>query len=489
LKKVLGTLSRWADCVLEARRWNALVIVLPINLLAVLFTAFFTLRTFPNSADEYSYVISATLFAEGRLSVPSPEPKAFFNFIHIVNDGKYYGKYPPGWPCLLALGVLLKSPWLVNPLLAMASLVILYRIGRDHFSQRVANGSVYCMLLNPFLIFNAASYFSHVSCLVWCALLCYFCFQTTKEAAKDSSVALLGLSFGLAFLTRPYTALTLGLPFLLHVGVTTWKSSGASELARRFLVFIAPVSFCALLFLIYNGMQTGDPLLQPFTKYDPLDKPGLASGPNGLLWGLRHNLMERLVKLTWWLPLSGIILGFAIIKPSHPKLPVLASSVIALLGAYFLYFFHPGNEYGPRYLFEAAVPLCLVMGSFITGLPRLGAPLLLLILVLNGAGLIHHSGVYAGEISQRMTLLDTVREQRLANAVVFLKTGSGSMPPGDLTRNGIHFDGPVLYVLDLKEKNHLLMDALPHRTFFAFEYDYKDKRGLLSAIPARERQR
>lgn len=130
-----------------------------------------------------------------------------------------------------------------------------------------------------------------------------------------------------------------------------------------------------------------------------------------------------------------------------------------------------------------------MMGAFVTGLARLGAPLMLVILALNGAGLILHSRHYVGEISQRMTLFETVREQRLTNAVVFLKTGSGSMPPGDLTRNGIHFDGPVLYVLDLKEKNRLIMDALPHRRFYTFEYEYKDKRGILSAIPAPERPR
>jgi len=98
------------DALLRTRR-PGIVFAIVLNLGLTLFTALVTLRDFPNSADEYSYLISAQLFSEGRLWVPSPEPREFFNFFHVINDGRYYGKYSPGWPLILSLGVLLNTPW------------------------------------------------------------------------------------------------------------------------------------------------------------------------------------------------------------------------------------------------------------------------------------------------------------------------------------------------------------------------------------------
>jgi hypothetical protein len=34
--------------------------------------------------------------------------------MHVVNDGKFYGKYPPGWPALLAVGSFFGAPWLAQ---------------------------------------------------------------------------------------------------------------------------------------------------------------------------------------------------------------------------------------------------------------------------------------------------------------------------------------------------------------------------------------
>ena len=86
------------------------------------FTSQITLRNFPNSGDEYSYLISAKLFSDGKLSVPSPHHRKFFDFNHIVNDGKFYGKYSPGWPFFLMFGELLGFPGLVNVVFAVLTL-------------------------------------------------------------------------------------------------------------------------------------------------------------------------------------------------------------------------------------------------------------------------------------------------------------------------------------------------------------------------------
>ena len=101
------------------------------------------------------------------------------------------------------------------------------------------------------------------------------------------------------------------------------------------------------------------------------------------------------------------------------------------------------------------------------------------VLVLNAAGFVHATRVHARQVRARMAVYDEARRQGLTNAVVFLRGGSGSMPAGDLTRNGTTFDGPVLYVHDLGERNRELLRAHPGRSAYVFEYDPKERSVLL----------
>jgi hypothetical protein len=131
-------ISRGFDALLRTANPGVVLAVLVLNLGLTLYTALVSLRDFPDSGDEYAYMISAQLFSEGRLWVPSPEPREFFRQNHVINDGHYYGKYPPGWPLILSLGVLLKAPWLINPLCGMLTLVLIHRMAQENFSRESA---------------------------------------------------------------------------------------------------------------------------------------------------------------------------------------------------------------------------------------------------------------------------------------------------------------------------------------------------------------
>ena len=78
-----------------------------------------------------------------------------------------------------------------------------------------------------------------------------------------------------------------------------------------------------------------------------------------------------------------------------------------------------------------------------------------------------------------------MKREGVARAVIFLRTGSGTMDSRDLTRNGIRFDDdPVLYVLDLvKRLNQQVLDNYPDRTPFYFVYDEAKRRGTLLREP------
>lgn len=56
--------------------------------------------------------------------------------------------------------------------------------------------------------------------------------------------------------------------------------------------------------------------------------------------------------------------------------------------------------------------------------------------------IIHHSK----QVVERLNLYDVEEERDISTPIIFLETGDGSIPRGNLTRNGIHFNQPVLYV-------------------------------------------
>jgi len=76
----------------------------------------------PISVDELVQLVQARIFAAGRLWEPaSPQPE-FYSVLNVVDaNGRYYAQFPAGGPAMLALGVLVRAPWLVGPVCGAVS--------------------------------------------------------------------------------------------------------------------------------------------------------------------------------------------------------------------------------------------------------------------------------------------------------------------------------------------------------------------------------
>ncbi|MFA9454607.1 MAG: hypothetical protein ACERK6_11915, partial [Candidatus Aminicenantaceae bacterium] len=105
----------------------------PVVFLSALFVllfcslfSYFILDHTPHLNDEIAYNFQAKIFLSGRFYTPSPGPAGSFDFPHIVNNGRWYAQYPPGFPALMLIGLLLKAPWLLNPILAGLSIFLFY---------------------------------------------------------------------------------------------------------------------------------------------------------------------------------------------------------------------------------------------------------------------------------------------------------------------------------------------------------------------------
>src|SRR3989344_8843563 len=161
-----------------------IIVIIAISTLLIIFTNQATLKDFPNSADEYSYLVMAEIFSQGKLFVPSPPESKFFDFFYIINDGKFYGKYPPGWPFFLAVGVILKMPFIMNLIFAILTLIIVYLISKEISSTKIANITLLIASTSPYFILNSASYFSHSSALFFSVLSSFIYIKYLKTGKR-----------------------------------------------------------------------------------------------------------------------------------------------------------------------------------------------------------------------------------------------------------------------------------------------------------------
>jgi hypothetical protein len=179
------------------------------------------LDRFPNSANEYAYLFQAETFRLGRLWTPTNETQQAFSITDISErDGKWVARFPPGWAMLLAGADILGIPyWLVNPLLGALLLAAFFLLAADLYNRRIAYIAVGTLAVSPFFLFNAAAYFSHVATALFGVLFYWQAIRFLRDG-RTGDALLAGLFIGLAFLTRPYSAVIISLPLALYVFTT-----------------------------------------------------------------------------------------------------------------------------------------------------------------------------------------------------------------------------------------------------------------------------
>ena len=116
----------------------------------------------------------------------------------------------------LALGFLVRAPWLVNPLLGVLAL----RCFRGFFHEagvtgRTARLAILLLAVSPFLVFMNGTYMSHATTLVLFGLFCWRWARLLRlEQRRDAVVA--GLALGACFLVRPVDTVAIGVPFAVQ---------------------------------------------------------------------------------------------------------------------------------------------------------------------------------------------------------------------------------------------------------------------------------
>lgn len=483
---------------------------LVISLITVLVTYYVTIRYFeaiPHLEDEIAYVWQARAIADGQLTVPSPPQSKSFLVPFVVDyDGQRFGKYPLGWPVLLAIGVKLGIRSLINPILAGFGVWLTYRLGKKVWSETVGIIAAILTLCSPFFLMNSASLLSHSFGLV---LSTAFVLAWLDSFAKETSVPrwlttlTAGLTMGVLALTRPVTAIAVAFPFAVH-GVYLLIKGNWGTRRHVFAVGGLALGIGAITFL-WQYAVTGDPLLNPYTLWWPYDKFGFGPGFGHMEGG--HNLHLARINtrfsfrvgysdLFGWGRFSWLFIPFGILAVAFRRnwRGVLVGAVFPSLVIFYLAYWVGAWLFGPRYYFEGLFSLTLFSAVGIawsagwpihldeswprfTGWMRL-RPLLIFaftILLIIGnlvyytpqrLGIMH--GLYGMERGDLQPFLtDQVKEFAPAVIVVHPKTWMEYGVLLDLQDHNL--DAPFIFVFSRgDDEDRALKDIFPERGLFHY---------------------
>ncbi len=254
------------------------VLAVGVCLLALLAAAWVATAIFdrlPHVEDDVAFLFQARTLASGRLLAPAPALPQFFEIPFTVQrDGFWYGKYPPGYPAVLALGVLAGQPWLVEPICGAIAVGLVYLLGRHLYGPWVGLLGAGLTAASPFFLLQAGSFMSHAACLAWATLFLWLFLRARQRLSLWQGLAA-GAALGMLFLSRQLTAVGVALP------VALWCLADLVGQRRRLGLYLATAAgflpFLAIL-LAYNQLTTGNPLRSAYELYWAYDKIGF--GPD-----------------------------------------------------------------------------------------------------------------------------------------------------------------------------------------------------------------
>jgi hypothetical protein len=342
---------------------------------------YFVLEHLPHIDDSVSNLYHAKYFAAGHLYLPAPPDFESFRMdLTVVRDGKWFGYAFPGWPAVLALGVLVGVPWLVNPLLGGALILLAHAWVRHRYDRGTANLSVLILVASSWLIFTSAEMLGHplTATLALLALVAFD--RATEERGRWLGWSILaGASVGGVLLTRAFD----GILVAGAIGLLSLLDGSLLRAWKAIFITAAVTAVVAALIFPYNQAVTGkatypahvawadehygpgiDVLgfgpnvgIGTWPNLDPL--PG--HGPADVVLNWNKNFFMVNVDLFGWATgsLLFVWLVFALRRWHRADRIVLALPATYVIG-YSAFYFSGGPDLGARYWYPILVPLAVL---------------------------------------------------------------------------------------------------------------------------------
>ncbi len=501
---------------MSARNFALLIFLISFTITNLV--SYFVFDHIPHVQDSIAQVFQAKIFASGRLYARSHPLKEFFDYTHIINNGRWYSQYPPGHPLFLLIGVLLGIPWIVNPLLGSLAIVVTYLLGRRVYDEITGRWSAILILTSPFFIFMSSEFMSHASSMFTFLLFSFLFYKMVHDKRWNYAFGA-GIALGLCAIIRPYTALGLFFPFFVYMIILIIKNF--DEFLINFLLLNAGFLPFIIILLLYNYFTNGHPLLFGYTVlYGPNHGLGLGKG----IWGEPHTLTRGLIDflislkalnlhllgwpLTSFIPILFFFIGAKITRWDL----IFFSSFITLCIVYIFYWYHD-LCFGPRFLYEALPFLIIISARGISSVPEMVKkmirservltnrirnavyaiviPFIAYNIFITIPGLIHGQTEYFWEDRRYANsywgvdvyLKQLVKMKKIRNAIVFVNFDYPQIPFDTLLWFGSGFlnNSPdlkdqIIFARHLGAKDTMLMNYYPERLFYLYRGKLKSGR-------------
>jgi len=223
--------------------------------------------------DEYSYLLMAETFAQGRLTNPAHPMREFFDNLNIINYPSFTSKYPPAQGIALAFGILLfKTPFAGVLLSGAGACMSTFWMLRAFFSPKWSLIGALLTLTHPTIFYWSIGYhFGFVACLG--ATLCLGALFRINHVQRIRHAVIFGLGIVILANSRPFEGLVACVPMLIFVIVRFFKQiKNRVFFKETTLKFIIPVTAILILnfswMSYYNYKVTGDALKLPYVSYN-----------------------------------------------------------------------------------------------------------------------------------------------------------------------------------------------------------------------------
>jgi len=327
----------------------------------------------PLSMDEYTQLFQSEIFSEGQLTGHFPPalvdwlvpPRMQGWFMRIsAESGAVVSAYWPGFALMLTPFTALGVPWLLNPLIGGATILVMHRIAMVLFDDTERAGFVVLLTLaSPAVTINALSYYAMPAHLLASALYMLLLLDPTPRRAL-----LAGLVGSLALvLHNPAPHLLFALPWVV------WLACRSGTLGERLRVLGALIAgYLPLALLLGWGWPF---FLESFSLKQPVAAIASPAGAGRMAmnslqaiagWVPGSNLGIQLLGLfkLWIWAVPGLLTVAALgawrrRKAESYWLAIIASGLLTYF-AFFLVRFDQGHGWGFRYFHAAWLVLPLL---------------------------------------------------------------------------------------------------------------------------------
>jgi hypothetical protein len=444
--------------------------------------------------DGVAHLFQARIFASGHLALrPPPHPEAF-RFFGLIQEPGWMAMFPPGYPAVLSLAVLLGGISLINPILTALTVPAIELIAYRCAGRKVAAITVLLFVFSPFVPVVGGSFRSHSLTLL---LLAWSTGLLLDPGLRRWAILLSGGCAGLAFLVRPYTAFLWCAGLVLGVIICRRE-----KLWRTVPLFALSALPGIILAFLYNLVQTGGEIV-PAPIYLYGEKFGLGFGPRAMgehtvIRAISHTTtrIEALGRMIMGWPFPLHFLPLAVLALPGQPLPSRGTKWILLLPAIFVvlgYSLYWCLEFthGPRFVFcILATILPLIAESLLVLRERLCALLqslqceavtralttgLLLSLIYSGAITWPQTlKVFGSYRAARPDIADRVRDLPAGKALIFYSPRSeqDSGFGAGLVLNAQSLAGELIVALDVgEERNREVIELFPGRSVYRYRFE------------------